>query len=145
MLENLKNLQNQVKTEVVTLGDFKGDLEKDVSQIYKEKEKRDRIGFIMSQVVANVSCNFENLALDESPNKQLASQIYLYKRYLAIQNETMQQREASSGENDDNQMYNGNNTFEDEKKLEQEFSMKVKSLLHRVQHRMLTVENFEKV
>lgn len=49
----------------IDLKDFKGDLEREVMNIQKEKEKRDRIGFIMSTVISNINCNFDHIGADE--------------------------------------------------------------------------------
>jgi hypothetical protein len=49
-------------------------LDKEITIIQKEKEKRDRIGFITSSVVANVNVNFKNLIRDDQESsKQFAS------------------------------------------------------------------------
>lgn len=56
------------------LKDFKGNLEAEIHRYYAEKDKRDRIGFIVSKTIANTSCDFDNLLLDDAyPSKVLAT------------------------------------------------------------------------
>jgi hypothetical protein len=86
MVEELQesSLKNQEVPEI-HLKDFKGDLEREVLNITKEKEKRDRIGYIMSSVVANTSCNFDHIGADDRHKfaKQYAASTFNYKRIFA--------------------------------------------------------------
>jgi len=58
LVENLKKLSVK-PAEVVELKDLKSTLvEREVLRISAEKEKRDRVGFFLTQVLSNSACKF---------------------------------------------------------------------------------------
>lgn len=56
------------------LKDFKGNLEAEIHKYQAEKDKKDRIGFIVSKTIGNTGCDFDNLMYDDGhPNKNFAT------------------------------------------------------------------------
>ena len=57
LLENLKGYKQKLKEdEVIQLSEFKGNLEAEITRYLVQKEKKDRVGKILTQVMFNTSC-----------------------------------------------------------------------------------------
>jgi len=89
---------------MMDLGSFHGDkveLEKKVNSIYTNKEKRDRIGFIISSVVANIHPRYEEIGEEEkSSTKMKAVDRYPYSKLFKRFESLEKQKESEDGEGD---------------------------------------------
>ena len=68
LLDSVKKLQVKIQTQVIELKDLKDDkvgnedndkltvLETEMQKIAMEKERRDRVGPFLSQILCNISC-----------------------------------------------------------------------------------------
>jgi hypothetical protein len=143
LIDNLKSYQSKLSPQVTDLKDFKGNLEAEIHKYQADKDKRDRIGFIVAKTMANTTCDFDNLMTDDSvPTKMMASQQLQYKKFFFTFHEGMNRELQSSGEVDE---YNGQGLGAgEEEKRPDEFITKVKEFLRRVSLKGFTLGEFDK-